>query len=127
MTLLPYRIAVAALLCAGLIIAGGCAAAPVERSRQVDAPIPPDPEAITVFGRYQPSLESLAPAGVEIGDLATRDGRLVIHMQSETPRAAEAFQRALLRSGWYRDARREAVEDGTLREGEFVMSVQPAP
>lgn len=121
------RLAAATALCAGVLAAGGCAAAPATRGVQANEPVPPDPQAITVFGRYQPSLESLAPVGVEIGDLATRDGRLLIHVQAETPRAAKAFEEALQRSGWYRDARREDVQPGCLREGEFVLSVQPRP
>jgi hypothetical protein len=114
-------------LCAGLVLAGGCSAAPAQRAPQASDPLPPDPEAITVFGRYQPSLESLAPPGVEIGDLAVRDGRLVIHVQADTGRAATAFERALRTSGWYHDPRREPVEPGALRDGAFVLSVQPAP
>jgi len=109
-----------------LLLSTHCAATPPAPS-QADASVSPDPEAITVFGRYQPSLESLSPPGVEIGDLAMRDGRLVVHVQAEGDAAAKAFERALRRSGWYRDARREAVEPGALRAGEFVLSVQPVP
>ena len=113
------------LLLAALWLPAACALAAAPR--QAATPVPPDPEAITVFGRYQPSLDSLAPSGVEIGDLAMRDGRLVVHVHAESDAAASAFERALRRSAWYRDARREAVEPGALREGEFVLSVRPQP
>lgn len=127
MTRARLRLIAGVALCAGLAVAGGCMAAPAQHAPHANAPLPPDPEAITVFGRYQPSLESLAPPGVEIGDLAMRDGRLVIHVQAETGRAATAFERALRTSGWYRDPRREPVEPGALRDGAIVLSVQPAP
>ena len=123
---LPSRIAARCSLVMGLLLSTHCAASPPAPS-QAEAPVPPDSEAITVFGRYQPSLESLSPPGVEIGDLARRDGRLVVHVQAEGDAAAKAFERALRRSGWYRDARREAVEPGALRAGEFVLSVEPVP
>jgi hypothetical protein len=123
---MPSRITARWSLVVLLLMSTHCAATPPAPS-QADAPVPPDPQAITVFGRYQPSLESLSPPGVEIGDLAMRDGRLIVHVQAETDAAAKAFERTLSRSGWYRDARREAVEPGVLREGEFVLSVQPVP
>lgn len=124
---MPSRIAArCSLVVALLLVSTHCAATP-QMPSQDDAPVPPDPEAITVFGRYQPSLDSLSPPGIEIGDLAMRDGRLIVHVRAEGDAAAKAFERALRRSGWYRDARREAVEPGALREGEFVLSVQPLP
>lgn len=123
---LPSLVAARCWLVVALVLSTHCAAAP-GAPPQANAPVPPDPEAITVFGRYQPSLESLSPPGVEVGDLAMRDGRLVMHVQAEGVAAAKAFERALRRSGWYRDLRREAVDPGALREGEFVLSVQPRP
>jgi hypothetical protein len=123
---LPSRLTARCSFVAVLLLSTHCAATPPAPS-QADGPVPPDPEAITVFGRYQPSLESLSPPGVEIGDLAMRDGRLIVHVQAESDAVATAFERALRRSGWYRDARREAVEPGALRAGEFVLSVQPMP
>ena len=109
-----------------LLFAAHCAAAPARKDAQRPEPLPPDPDAITVFGRYQPSLESLAPPGIGLGDLNVVDGRLVIQVHADGEASREAFVRALERSGWYRDARWETVAAGGLREGEFVLSVQPA-
>ena len=122
--LTPGWIASAALF--WLLAATACAApAPARQSGRVE-PVPPDPGAITIYGRYQPSLESLAPAGVEIGDLNVVDGRLVIQVRAEGDTAREALVRALERSAWYRDARWESLAPGSLRNDEAVLSVQPA-
>lgn len=115
----------AAGVCGLLALALLAAPASARPTRQPPEPLPPDREAITVYGRYQPSLESLAPPGVEIGDLNIVDGRLLIQMHAESEPARRAFVRALERSGWYRGARWETV-DGGVREGEYVLSVQPA-
>ncbi len=116
-----------ALAALALLLAMHCAAAPVpHRAAQQAEPLPPDPEAITVYGRYQPSLESLAPPGIEFGDLDMVAGRLVIQVHADGDVARRALVRALERSGWYRDARWEPVEGGGLREGEHVLSVRPA-
>ena len=107
-----------------LLLAGSCAAGSDDRGQRPE-PEPPDPTAITVFGRYYSSLESLAPSGVQIGDLALREGRLVIHVQASGDGAQRAFIRALERSGWYRDVRREALQPEGLRDGQQVLSVRP--
>lgn len=113
------------LLCVGGLPSTGCSASPVRQASEPAEPVPPDPEAITVFGRYQPSLESLAPQGVVVGDLAVVEGRLMIQLQVESKKAGDAFARALERSAWYRDARWEDAP-GDAREGEHVLSVRPS-
>lgn len=109
-----------------LLLATHCAATPARKDAQRPEPLPPDPDAITVYGRYQPSLESLAPPGIELGDLNMIDGRLVIQVHADSEASRKALVRALERSGWYRGARWETVEAGGLREGEHILSVQPA-
>ena len=108
-----------------LLMAAACAAQAPARPPDPSEPIPPDPEAITVYGRYQPSLESLAPAGIEIGDLNLVEGRLVIQVHAEGDAARAALVRALERSPWYREAHWETLAPGSLREGEGVLSVKP--
>lgn len=120
------RLPVVAMVLA-LLFAVHCIAAPARKDARRPEHLPPDPDAITVFGRYQPSLESLAPPGIELGDLNVVDGRLVIQVHADAEASREAFVRALERSGWYRDARWETVAASGLREGEFVLSVQPRP
>ena len=107
-----------------LLLAASCAASPARKQAR-EAPVPPDPDAITVFGRYQPSLDSLAPPGVEIGDLNLLDGRLVMQVRADGEPSRKALVRALERSGWYRDARWERDVPGGLREGEGILSVRP--
>lgn len=114
-----------ALSCIGALESAGCTASPARKALESTEPVPPDPEAITVFGRYQPSLESLAPQGVLLGDLAVVEGRLVIQLQAESDSAGDVFARSLRRSGWYREARWEAVP-ADAREGERVLSVRPS-
>lgn len=106
-----------------LLLAAGCAASPARKPAR-EEPVPPDPAAITVFGRYQPSLESLAPPGVEIGDLNLVEGRLVLQVRADGDAARKALVRALERSPWYRDARWE-TPPGDARTDESVLSVRP--
>lgn len=119
------RIAIAVVPLLWLWAATACVAQAPARQSGRPEPLPPDPEAITIYGRYQPSLESLAPAGVEIGDLNMVEGRLVIQVHADGDAARAALVRALERSPWYREAHWEKLAPGSLRAGEAVLSVKP--
>lgn len=101
---------------------------PRAQSKSIQAqavqPIPPDAEAITVYGRYTSSLESLAPPGVDIGDLEMADGKLIVAGYTESRAALKRFMRALERSPWYAKPALSTAADINAQRGDFVLWVE---